>query len=76
MKTLSLCALTLMISVTLATAEEKVGATDAALGSTTISGYVDTSVSWQAQTPVTSHQYEWRGWWRRFFQWLGFHGRN
>jgi hypothetical protein len=55
-----------------ATAGEKLGSVQTELGNTTIGGYVDSSVSWQAQTPT---QHEHGGWWRDFMLWFGFRGR-
>jgi len=45
-----------------------------ALSSTTISGYVDSSVIWQVQPINDTPTHEYRGWWRNLFRLLGFHG--
>src|SRR5439155_8013025 len=72
----SLCALlaTLTVSSMSSIAEEGGGGVITAVSSTTLSGYVDSSVNWQVQpihdTPVREH----RGWWQKLFHWLGFHG--
>ena len=71
----TLCALlaTLMVSSISSIAEEGGRGVITSL-STTLSGYVDSSVNWQVQpirdTPTREH----KGWWRKFFHWLGFHG--
>jgi hypothetical protein len=54
-----------------ATADEKLNATQTALSSTTLSGYVDVTVSWQIQPS----QHESGGWWQTFLHWFRFHAR-
>lgn len=63
-----LCALagSLLAIAFSANAEERGGTVGTAIGSTTIGGYVDSSVSDRIQQ---------RGWWRGFFHWLRFHLR-
>ena len=67
----TLCALlgTLMVSDISVTAEEKPGGIITALNGTMISGYVDTTITWQIQ-PVRAQNF--RGWLRTFFYWFRF----
>ena len=72
----SLCALlaTLMVSRMSAIAEEGGGGVITVVSSTTLAGYVDSSVGWQVQPTHDTPAHECRGWWWKFFDWLGFHG--
>jgi len=63
-----------MVSSMSSIAEEGGGGVITALSSTTLGGYVDSSVIWQVQPIRDTPAYEYRGWWRKFFHWLGFHG--
>jgi len=72
----TLCALLaiLMVSSISSIAEEGGGGVITALSSTTIRGYVDSSVIWQVQPRNDTPTHEYRGWWRNLFRLLGFHG--
>jgi hypothetical protein len=52
-----------------ATADEKFNATQTALGNTTLSGYVDSTVGGQVQPSQPEHG----GWWHTFLHWFRFH---
>src|SRR5439155_22833052 len=72
----TLCALlaTLMVSSMSSIAEEGGGGVITVVSGTALGGYVDSSVRWQVQPIHDTPAREYRGWWWKFFQWLGFHG--
>ena len=74
---LACCALlvALLIPGVSATAEEKVAGVGSSLSSTTISGYVDSSVSGRISPAPDTAPHEGRGWWRKLLHWLAFNGR-
>ena len=71
--TLGLAALGVVSLASAAKAEEKMNAVQAALSSTTISGYVDTSVEWTLGDKDSMQCHAVGGWWRSFRIWLRTH---
>ena len=68
-----LLSLLVAASASVSAEEGKMNALQTALSSTTISGYVDTSVQWTPnQQPVQSHGFG--SWWRSFRIWVRAHG--
>ena len=68
---------TLLVANITAVAEEKITlGSSATLTSTTLGGYVDSTVHWEIQPNPETSQHECRGWWRKVLRRLGFHWRH
>lgn len=68
--------LSLMALSISASAEEKTGVVGSAISSTTISGYIDTSIHLQASNPSSPPQHHIPSWRWRFVAWIGSFGHR
>jgi hypothetical protein len=55
-----------------ATADEHFSQVQTQLSNTSLSGYVDSSIEWEYQPPVSDRN---NGWWRDILVWFGFERR-